>query len=92
MRQQKVYLIRSGSTGVSGIDELNAALGRGWRVVAMSPLGGAASGAAAEHWHSVGCLVVVERSGSVTAALAETTEEEELLEGDGADAEIDPDL
>ncbi len=79
-----------------GLDELNMALGRGWRVVSSTPLGGAAAGDSPDPEICVGCLVVVERDERRSAALIDTVEEEEivdeLLEGDGANADVDTDL
>lgn len=94
--KQKAYLIQVGADGVRGLDDLNMALGRGWRVVETTPLGGAAAGTEADARLCLACLVVVERSERPAASLLETSEEDEivdeLLEGDGADAEVDTDL
>lgn len=95
MTKQKAYVIQSGSDGIKGLDELNVALGRGWRVVATTPFGGAAAADSADRF-CVACLVVVEREDRPAAALVDTAEEEdivdELIEGDGSNGDVDTDL
>ncbi len=93
MAKQKAFLILVRPDSVEGLDELNLALGRGWRVVSSVALGGAATGTTQEHHYCVGCLVTVERDQHRAASLMESIEEEdavdELLEGDGAESDVD---
>lgn len=94
MTRQKAYLIQTSPTAVHGLDDLNIALERGWRVASTCPLGGAAAGGSEEQGFSVGCLVIVERNERHAPAVIDTIEEEvdELLEGDGANADVDAKL
>lgn len=40
---QKAFIVRTGPDGHEGLKELNRNLERGWRVVTVSPMGGAGS-------------------------------------------------
>lgn len=97
MLKQKAHLIVSGPDGIRGLDELNSALERGWQVVSTSPLGGAAAAnPPGETTFCVGALVVVERStrpaeSSLEAVVEEEEVLDELVEGDGSNADIDVD-
>lgn len=72
-----------------GLDELNLMLGRGWRVVTVTSMGGA--GVYADHNASsqfFAALVVLEFSGELTAEFMEQVQQpEEIPEkaGDGFD-------
>ena len=85
--QQKALIVTTGSKKPRGLDELNIALERGWRVAAVSPMGGA--GAAKEDVR-LAALVIIERHEDPGAAVLHAVEEEgeELAEGDGASREI----
>ena len=75
--QQKALVVMTGPGRVQGLDELNIALGRGWRVVEVAPMGGAAVGgpeATAEMCFAA--LVVIERADEAAAELLEAVEEE----------------
>jgi hypothetical protein len=87
--KQKAFVVRIRPDSTHGLDELNVQLGRGWRVVDMTPLGGAAVGSRDDTPElCLAALVVIERGeGEAGAVLAQTEEEteeivEELVEGD----------
>ncbi len=75
-----------------GLDELNLLLGRGWRVVTTTSMGGAC---AHSHGDAPGscfaALVILESAGDLTAELLEQVQQpEELAEetGDGSSYDI----
>lgn len=98
MTKQKAHIVTLDSTGrISGLDELNLALGRGWTFVNATPMGGSTPSGADN-----GCLaalVILQREDRTAEAVLESIEEEadelldDLVEGDGAntDVDIDPD-
>lgn len=89
--QQKALIITTGSKKPKGLDELNIALERGWRVTSVSPMGG--SGASKEE-PRFAALVVIERYSETPSAvlLAVEDESDEIAEGDGARKEMPGDL
>lgn len=88
--QQKALIVTTGSKKSKGLDELNIALERGWRVSSISPMGG--SGASKEE-PRFAALVVIERYADGPSAVLQAVEEEadEIVEGDGTSKEIDDD-
>ncbi len=97
--QQKALIVKTGPEHTYGLDELNVKLGRGWRVVQMTSLGGAGAGTtAATDDAAVLCLaalVIVERAEEEAAELMEQIEEEEIqeeiddiVEGNGASLDL----
>jgi hypothetical protein len=98
MTKQKAHIVTLDNTGrVSGLNDLNLALGRGWSFVSATPLGGSIPSGGEN-----GCLaalVILQREDRTAEALLESVEEEadelldDLVEGDGAnqDVDIDPD-
>ncbi len=94
--QQKAIIVQTGPGKVHGLDELNIALGRGWLVAHVTPMGGAAIGSRddAPDW-CLAALVIIERSNGamedVLEAIQEESEEvlDDLVEGDGATIELD---
>lgn len=89
--QQKALIVTTGSKKTRGLDELNIALERGWRVTSVSPMGG--SGASREE-PRFAALVVIERYAESPSAVLQAVEEEseERAEGDGARTEMPGDL
>lgn len=92
--RQKALVVAIDSGKIQGLDELNTALGRGWRVVQVSPMGGA--GAGAQDAPSALCLaslVIIERGNGEMALLEAEEETEELIneivEGDGSSVDIE---
>lgn len=88
--QQRALIVRTDPKHTRGLDELNVKLGRGWRVVQMTPLGGAATGAADAPLLSLAALVIIEREAEERLGMKEQVEEEveeivdEMVEGKGA--------
>lgn len=94
MHQQKALIIKEAPERTHGIDELNLHLSRGWRVRHAVPMG-AAGMSDASCRPCFAALVVIEREGHTAADLLETEAEmetliEEVLDGDGADGDIEP--
>lgn len=85
--QQKALIVTTGSKKPKGLDELNIALERGWRVAVVSPMGG--SGASKEE-PRFAALVVIERHEDVPSSVLHAVEEaeEENLDGDGTSREV----
>ena len=73
---QKVILVTTGSNGTQGITTVNKDLHEGWRVVQITPMGGAGSGESARF----AALLVIERSGQAAERVLEETAE--LAEAD----------
>lgn len=97
--QQKALIVMARPDRTDGLDELNLALQRGWRVAHVASMGGAGVGtAAALPDLCFAALVVLEWNGLVEAEVLEQAEElpEEALDplvdgdgaGDGSDAEL----
>lgn len=84
---QKALIVTAGSTKPSGLDELNIALERGWRVAVVAPMGGAG---ASKDEPRFAALVIMERSDNSTHAVLHAVEEEsgEIAEGDGATKDV----
>jgi hypothetical protein len=58
---QRALIVRTGPDGHDGLDELNIELRRGWRVVEVAPMGGAAvDGGDGESALCVAALVIIE--------------------------------
>lgn len=89
--QQKALIVTTGSKKAKGLDELNIALDRGWRVASISPMGG--SGASKEE-PRFAALVVIERYEDNASGVLQAVEEEadEIAEGDGASRDIADEL
>lgn len=94
--RQKAMIVRAHAARTQGLDELNIALSRGWRVVHVAPMGGAAVGTAQdapELCHAA--LVVIERVDDAAVEGLEEVEEEvrevvdDLVEGDGSGLDVD---
>lgn len=88
---QKALIVRTGADGHDGLKELNVELERGWRVVQMTPMGGA-GGAAEAPSHAA--LVILEhrdeRSGPMLAVEAlEQVERAEEYAGEHAKSTIE---
>lgn len=80
--QQKALIVSMEGERARGLDELNIALGRGWRVIHAVPMGGAGASRKEARFAS---LVVIERDDEMTAeAISYEEEEESIAEGDGA--------
>ena len=80
--QQKALIVSMEGEHARGLDELNIALGRGWRVIHATPMGGAGAFRRDARFAS---LVVIEREEEVTTEAVRYEEEEEAVaEGDGA--------
>lgn len=81
MDAQKSLLV---TDGPGGLDDLNAHLRRGWRVVSMAPMGGGGQS------EGFAALVVIEPAGQAAEeVLAEIAEDmEDVLEGDGAPEDL----
>lgn len=96
MTKQKAHLVTiDGGGQIRGLDELNVAFGRGWTFVSATPFGGQTL-----HPDQGGCmatLIVVQREDRSAEALLGAVEEEaddlldELMEGDGANKDVDID-
>jgi hypothetical protein len=88
--QQKAVIVWMEGERTRGLNELNVALSRGWRVVQAQPMGAAGSLRRDVRFAS---LVIIEREDEsvVEASVLEEELEETMLEGDGATQEI-PDL
>lgn len=94
--QQKVFVLKTTMKKTEGLDELNTHLSRGWRVVAVEPMGGAGAGShEASALVQLGAVVVVERSttsrSEVLEESAEQSEEliDEISDGNGAGLDIE---
>jgi hypothetical protein len=91
--QQKALIVMAHPDWKDGLDELNMALQRGWRVAQMAPMGGA--GVVAYKGTPELCfaaLVVLERAVEAEAGVLEQAEEypeEGRSEGDGAGGDLD---
>ena len=89
---QHALLIRTDGDVTHGLDELNVRLGRGWRVVHTTPLGGASLGPAEPEAGALclAVLVVIERAEENVAEVMQQVEEEteelmdEIVEGNGS--------
>jgi hypothetical protein len=81
--QQKALIVSMEGERARGLDELNIALGRGWRVVHAAPMGGAGAFRREVRFAS---LVVIEREDDVLAENVRFEEEveEPAAEGDGS--------
>jgi hypothetical protein len=75
---QKLILITTGSSGTQGVTTANNDLREGWRVVQITPMGGAGSGESARF----AALLVLERS---------EQDAERVLEATAEQAEVDID-
>jgi hypothetical protein len=90
--QQKALIVMAHPDWTNGLDELNMALQRGWRVARLSPMGGA--GVIAYKGTPEACfaaLVVLERAVDAEAGVMEQVEEypeEGRSEGDGAGGDL----
>lgn len=72
---QKVILVTTGSNGTQGITSVNEDLREGWRVVQITPMGGAGSGDSARF----AALLVIERSADASErAFQESAEQVEV--------------
>lgn len=69
---QKVILVTTGSNGTQGITGVNKELREGWRVVQITPMGGAGSGESARF----AALLVIERSEGEAERMLEQTAEQ----------------
>jgi hypothetical protein len=85
--RQKAFIVRIRPESTHGLDELNVQLGRGWRVVEVSPMGGAGVGSheSASPEICLAALVVAERREDADEAAAEAVaqaeeETEEVVE------------
>jgi hypothetical protein len=79
---QKLILVTAGSSGTQGITTANNDLREGWRLVQITPMGGAGSGESARF----AALVVLERSEEAAErVLVETAEQAE----DDIDSQIE---
>jgi hypothetical protein len=84
MDTQKVLVV---TDAPGGLDLLNEHLAHGWRLVTASPMGGGGQ------TEGFAALVVIERAGQAAqAVLEQIAEEAELLDGDGASADLDDPL
>lgn len=72
MNAQKVILVTTGSQGTQGVTTVNRDLGEGWRVVQITPMGGAGSGESARF----AALIVLERSEQDAERVLEQTAEQ----------------
>ncbi len=95
---QKALVVSLRPDRTEGLAELNAALGRGWRVTHLTPMGGAGAGGQTAEAHVIlGVLVILERNGGGMSGILEQVHEEaeslleEIAEGDGSSMEIDDD-
>ncbi len=70
---QKAFFVATDGGKPQGLDELNIALGRGWRVAHTTPLGGAGAPTDAL---CLAALVIVEREENDTSAALAGIEEE----------------
>lgn len=93
--RQKALIVKTRRGRTQGLEELNRYLGRGWRVVHTTPMGGAGVGAADDIPDlCFAALVVIEQRGSSKAEVAAEVEEEveelmdEIAEGDGSSLEV----
>lgn len=94
---QKALIVSRTTEQTEGLDALNEALAAGWRVVHVTPMGGAGAGRPPEAALRFAALVVIEQSDerdvAAAAAAVEEAEEEvdellgEIVEGDGAGSE-----
>lgn len=96
--RQKAFVVRIRPESTHGLDELNVQLGRGWRVVEMSPMGGAGVGSREDDAPELclAALVIAERredEGKTTAqTMAQAEEEteevvEEIVQGEELSSE-----
>lgn len=93
MRQrQKAVVVMAEPGKAHGLDELNLLLGRGWRVVTATSMGGAdAHTDKASPGPSFAALVIVEFAGDLAAEFLEQVQQpEELPEetGDGSSYDV----
>lgn len=90
--EQKALIVTTDTARTRGLDELNIHLGRGWRVLHVSPMGGAAFGARQGDAATMclAALVILERSTDAATGILEQVQEqaeeflEEISEGDGS--------
>lgn len=73
---QKALVVMARPGSVHGLDELNIALGRGWRVAHVAPMGGAGVNTEPDAEIHFAALVILERSGDAEAAVLAAVEEE----------------
>lgn len=94
--QQKALVVMAEPGQVHGLDELNIALRRGWRVARIASMGGAGVGVGeGTPTLCFAALVIIERTDTREADLLEQTEEQieeavdDLVEGDGSSAGLE---
>lgn len=80
--EQKVFIITTRPDDERALDELNIALGRGWRIVQIAPMGGAGTGRRDDGTADLcfAALVVAERRSDESDPVAVATAESELSE------------
>lgn len=83
---QRAIIVTTGSEKSRGLDELNIALGRGWRVVHISPMGG--SGASRKEPRFAALVVIQRKENSTADVLQQVEEETDVVDGDGASADV----
>ena len=76
---QKVIIVTTGANGTQGLTSINKDLREGWRVVQMSPMGGAGSGESSRF----AAMVVLEQSASAAARHMEQLEEQAEVDIEG---------
>ena len=97
--EQKALIVKDAPETTHGLDELNLHLRRGWRVRHAVPMGAAGlSQQGAECAPCFAALIVIERDDRGEADMLLEAEEEmeglieEIMEGDGANADIEEPL
>ena len=80
--EQKAFIITTRPDDERALDELNIALGRGWRVVQIAPMGGAGTGQRDDGTADLcfAALVICERRSDDEAPVTVATAESELSE------------
>lgn len=84
--QQRALIVTAGSDKHRGLDELNIALGRGWRVAHVAPMGG--SGASRKEPRFAALVIIQREENSTAEVLHQTEEEADIMDGNGAPADI----
>lgn len=88
--QQRALIVTAGSEKNRGLDELNIALGRGWRVAHVAPMGG--SGASRKEPRFAALVIIQREENTASEVLQQTEEGADIVDGNGTSTDIADDL